>query len=563
MRPIGAGRWGKPFEGGPFVGERYAGSLRWLYAGGVECVRMVGLVVRDRAWRTLLPDALEERVTSAGWVARGRTPVGPASLDWRLVIAPRPAGLHVHATMTAAGDVVTNRSGIVVLLPAATFAGAGFAARHTGDGCTRGRLPRRIAPHQPVRDLRGLRVAGRDGLVLDLAFEGETFEMEDQRNWLDASFKLYSRALSRPFPYRIRAGATVEQRVHVDLVRAARRAPRRARTLGRGIVPQIGIATVPERVPTDPAVVAALRDVSPAIVLHRTDRRGRGMNGAARLAQDLGAVLRVEAFGDGPSLADAIRRDAPQAVAPYFSGPNIRGALAARRMQIVGGTFADFVMLNRNGVNSEAERAAFALCPTVHARDDRSLIESLDTLPALLAQARRLAAGRPLDIGPCTLFRRLVPQTGKPATRGPDGSPGYDLDPRQHQPIAAAWLACVIAVASVRRVDSLCTFEAEGPRGLVLSGRRSPAHAVLAAFGRRGRSRVTLLDLNALQGAAFVIESEPAELWLVDLSGRPRKVHLGRRRTAQPYSIVRVDVSRARLRALATVARAWCRGDGS
>src|SRR5699024_4733859 len=43
------------------------------------------------------------------------------------------------------------------------------------------------------------------------------FEMEDQRNWSDASYKTYSRPLELPFPYQLRAGERVHQRVRVHV----------------------------------------------------------------------------------------------------------------------------------------------------------------------------------------------------------------------------------------------------------------------------------------------------------------------------------------------------------
>ena len=220
-------------------------------------------------------------------------------------------------------------------------------------------------------------------------------------------------------------------------------------------------------------------------------------------------------------------------------------------------------MLNRNGVAARARHVAFALCPTVHARDDRSLIETLDALPDVFAQARSLAAKRRLEIGPCTLSRRLVPHTGRPAIRGPDGSIDYDVDSRQHSAIAAAWLACVIAVAAVTGVDSLCTFEAEGFRGLLRPGGRSPAQVVFGAFARRAGAAVTLLDLNARRGAAFVLEGRPDELWLVELSGRRRAAGVRELSLVRPYQIVRMRVPDVSRSALVGMARGWCRQEAS
>ncbi len=266
----------------------------------------------------------------------------------------------------------------------------------------------------------------------------------------------------------------------------------------------------------------------------------------------------------------------------------------APSIAVTGGTFSDFVMLNRNAVPSSARRATFALCPTVHARDDRTLIESLDALPAVFAQARGIAAERPVDAGPCTLRRRLMPGNGRAADRplSPQGVP-YDVDARQGEPIAAAWLAAVIAIAGAARIDSLCGFEAIGARGLVdtdepfrvsrrlAQGRRTPAHAVLAALGRAARESLVLHALRSAVGAAFTLGPGRSELWLVELSGRARALpadvamlgpvsRIGRGRGGafwtpanlhQPlnaYGVARVTLTRASAQSISALARKWC-----
>ena len=55
------------------------------------------------------------------------------------------------------------------------------------------------------------------GVRAELRFAGDLFEMEDQRNWTDGSFKIYGTPLSLPFPVEIRAGDRVRQRVTMSL----------------------------------------------------------------------------------------------------------------------------------------------------------------------------------------------------------------------------------------------------------------------------------------------------------------------------------------------------------
>ena len=53
--------------------------------------------------------------------------------------------------------------------------------------------------------------------MVNINFEGILFEMEDQRNWGDASFKIYSGSLLDPFPYLEKGGTNFSQTVKIDV----------------------------------------------------------------------------------------------------------------------------------------------------------------------------------------------------------------------------------------------------------------------------------------------------------------------------------------------------------
>ena len=105
-----------------------------------------------------------------------------------------------------------NRIGICVLHPA-TAKGAPVTIMHTDNTTESGTLPDTILPHQPFFDISAIRHTAASGLECEIAFSGDTFEMEDQRNWLDASFKTYSTPLALPMPVRIMPGDRVRQSV--------------------------------------------------------------------------------------------------------------------------------------------------------------------------------------------------------------------------------------------------------------------------------------------------------------------------------------------------------------
>ncbi len=74
----------------------------------------------------------------------------------------------------------------------------------------------RISPDQPFKESRDP-LDTPSGVEADVRFEGDLFEMEDQRNWTDASFKTYCTPLRNPYPVRLEAGATVHQAIHLRL----------------------------------------------------------------------------------------------------------------------------------------------------------------------------------------------------------------------------------------------------------------------------------------------------------------------------------------------------------
>ena len=61
--------------------------------------------------------------------------------------------------------------------------------------------------------MRALSHEAVPGVWATCTMEGDAWEMEDHRNWLDASFKTYVRPLALPYPY------TIEGRQHASLRR--------------------------------------------------------------------------------------------------------------------------------------------------------------------------------------------------------------------------------------------------------------------------------------------------------------------------------------------------------
>src|SRR5699024_8343331 len=185
------------------------GALEQISFGRHLVLRGIRAVVRDHDWATadLHLDQVEEAEDSLDLVVH--TSGLSACLSGHVRVRARGADLNVDLDLHSDGDLATNRTGLVVLHPP-DLAGAEAQVTHPGGDTQQSAFPVSISPHQPMRDIRGLQWAS-GGSGVQVWFEGDVFEMEDQRNWSDASYKTYSRPLELPFPYQLRAGERVHQ----------------------------------------------------------------------------------------------------------------------------------------------------------------------------------------------------------------------------------------------------------------------------------------------------------------------------------------------------------------
>jgi D-apionolactonase len=134
--------------------------------------------------------------------------------------------LSVEGEAQVDAEFETNRTGFVILHPIEGVAGAPARGRRQRWHAAAGQFPERISPGQPFFDIQEIRHEFAGGGTVDIRFAGEVFEMEDQRNWTDASFKTYCRPLGLPYPYRVDPQHPVRQSVRLALSEPqARRRP--------------------------------------------------------------------------------------------------------------------------------------------------------------------------------------------------------------------------------------------------------------------------------------------------------------------------------------------------
>jgi hypothetical protein len=207
---------------GPLTMLFEPGGLRYVRLGQREVLRRVYVGVRDRNWGTIEPQLsnLKSEIQADSFRIEFdcKHQQGEIDFRWRGEITGTAAG-EISFTMDgeAHSDFLRNRIGLCVLHPIDECAGQPCEVLHTDGTVEHSQFPRDIAPHQPFLEVAALSHEIRPGVRARVQMEGETFEAEDQRNWTDASFKIYCTPLALPFPVLVKKGERISQRVSLQL----------------------------------------------------------------------------------------------------------------------------------------------------------------------------------------------------------------------------------------------------------------------------------------------------------------------------------------------------------
>ncbi|TXR55777.1 hypothetical protein [Quadrisphaera setariae] len=547
---------------------------------GRHLLRSVRAVSRDADWgtRALRASAVRETTTGVQVDVTVDDEDGSALLVGTVTVEAVHARLTVTARLEAQAEVRTNRTGLVVLHPT-HLAGTALAVTHPGGDVEATQFPRSVSPHQPAVEIAGLSWTD-GGLDVAVGLEGDVFEMEDQRNWTDASFKTYSRPLALPFPYRVAAGEVVHQQVQLS-VRTTGTTTTGATTGATGsgagrhrsghqsetvrltaaeTFPEIavGAATAPDPAPAPAAVGSAV-----LVELELGDPRWRA---ALARARDAGLPLDVRVVLDardarhlaaldalvvalvGTDVVRIAAFDVGRHVTDVVTGAVLRASLEAAGLEapVVGGARSHFTQLNREqeDLASGLLGTTFSTTPLFHAVGTEQLVESVAVQRTVAEQAVAIAGGGPVHVGPVTLRPRFNDVATTPPSppdaptddgtaAPPEGLPegygaqqqGHD-DPRQSAPQLAAWTIASAAALAVPGVASLTYFEEWGPRGIrTADGDDLPVAAALRALADlAGGERLVGPSPDGLVWAVGATRGRTTTVLAANLDTRPRRL---------------------------------------
>jgi D-apionolactonase len=603
-----------PLRAGPLALFYEQGDLRYIKLGDHEILRRIYVAIRDRNWGTIVPSFsdihLDIQPDSFQITYAVENRHGEINFAWKGEITGDPQGQIIFSMRgEARSTFMRNRIGFCVLHPAAC---AGVTARleHVDGQTEAGTFPELICAAQPIppfAELRALAHQVSPGLWAEVSFTGDIFEMEDQRNWTDASYKTFCTPLRLPFPVQIEAGTRLEQSITLSLMDERAPAAKSASVaIQVGIqpvtfslqpektfnLPRLGLGVASHGQPLNATEISRLK----ALHLHhlRVDLCLSEPDFVEKLilataeADALGISLEAALLiSDGPKpglihLKEAVislklpvktwlvyplkeiftgaspTRQVLEAALPYLTGL-VPGAL------IGAGTNTDFIFMQRTPPPLDLiDLVTFAINPQVHAFDNASIVETLEVQGAAVRTARRLAGGKPVIVSPLTLKPPHNPYATEPVPLPPPGELPPQVDPRQMSLLGAGWTAASLKYLAEGGAQSVTCYETTGWRGVMETALGSPLpelfhsrpscvfplYHVLADYGEfAGGQAIHSRSSNSLavDGIALCKEDK-TRLILANFSSEPQPVSIqGLGKAALVRALDETNAAQARL----------------
>ncbi len=568
------------------------GDIRYYRVAGREILRRVYVAVRNEEWETLPAEVSPVQVHrgadgSVRASYQATATAGAIEFSWAGTIELDPAGALTYRMDGSAGSRFDYaRIGLNILHPP-SLAGRPYRAATAG-GELAGVFPDGIGP-QPFTGgeyypllpaFRALHVVLDEAEEIHVELDGDEFEIEDQRNWLDSSYKTYSTPMSLGLRHAER-GDRLSQQVRVEVTGRPAGAPGPGGVAGRpgrpaaghghpaagvrltvdparpaGTFPLVGLGAAADGRPLSPAQAGLLRALRlshlRADVRLRDGEPDQAVADAAATAAACGCGLELAVFTDTGSpgelagLRQALSGRAGQISRLLaFSEHELvtpAGVVAAVREAacgagpVFGGTNLNFAEINRDRPDpAAADGFAFSANPQVHAADDRSMTEAPASFADMLATARSfLGGGPPLAVTPITLLARFNADAPGAGTAGDGSLP--PADHRQASLLCAAFTALAARYLAAGGAASATFYETAGERGVIAGdggeaggaaaaappGAAYPVYDVLALLSAwSGRALLSVDSTDPLTAAGLgCVQDGRVRLLLVNATGQ-------------------------------------------
>ena len=526
-------------EHGDFTFDLARAAVRNVRYKNVQIIDLLYTAIRPWDWSTLDPDQHSEDIKVTGDICVITIKDSFAgSLDAQSEITiSKDNKFTVAYELRGLAEYSVNRWGICFCLNSADWMGstvksqgneyqlpAAISPQRVVDGVTQGLFPAANEMLFAATDQRSIKVVST----------GKVLEAEDQRNWTDNTYKIYSGSLSEPRPFVASAGSLWQQSVTFEISPPNKQVPDGSKIVVNEIdsLPSIGL-----QFNTDSLL--PLDALNNALFLLDIDHVR--INEESLTAQKINTVstngLIVEAALLSSHSGDKLHRDIEHLNKQIPAGSRILIQREGREIVEIGdlpknqslssfipGTDAYLVDLHRNKYQF-GESISYSMVPTVHSSDVETIFKTLYTQRESIQFAQEFLAQQVL-VSPITFSTRGNPETGHARDQRINfANPEMALRIRTIE--GAAWtLGSIFALASAGAYSGTW-HELFGEFGIIYPDgdaiKFSPTFHALAALGAHHAHEITIA--TSLDNSWVAFENREAKK-IVVASLRPWAIEI-------------------------------------
>jgi len=494
-------------------------AIRNVTYQGVQIIDLLYTAIRPWDWSTLDPDEHSEVVQIVGEnCVVTITDLFASSMQGKTVLTLQPNGkFTVDYQLTGLGKFEINRWGVCFCLHTGDWMGATvktseseyklapeISPQRVIDGVTQGLFPASKNMHFVAKDKRSLKVSST----------GKVLEAEDQRNWTDNTYKIYSGSLAEPRPFIIEKDLTWHQLVEFEVTVPSGSTIDGSKIIAKDIpsLPRIGLQFNTEALlPND--------DLEKALFILDIDHIR--VNEESLTAQKIATIsksgLTLEAALLSSQQGVDLVREIEHLNARVPAGSRLLIHREGREIvqfgdlptnnslnSFIPGSDAYLVDLHRNKYDF-GDSVSYSMVPTIHSSDPETIFKTLYTQRESIEFAKKFVAPQ-VSISPITFSTRGNPETGHLRDNRINFAQ-LEMAAQIKNLSAAAWtLGSIFALASAGAYSGTW-HELFGDYGVIYPEgsaiKFSPTFHALAALGAHHAHEITIATSQDNSWVAF------------------------------------------------------------
>ena len=512
--------------------------LRNIKYNNIEILKLISFLVRDKNWNNYSPEIIKTSSYNKDQQLHFEFDLkygDVEQLEVKLLLSIGSNSVKLIANGKFLTDFWTNRIGFNLLLPLDGVVNQQVIVSKSDQTTETLKYPLIIQPDQPMVKFNNLSYEMFDSIALNIRFDGIHFEMEDQRNWGDASYKIYSGSLLDPFPYKENKNSAFHQEIEITV----REKNNSLETISNQNIiplniqeeyamPKIGIKVDNE---TNGIDIVNVDFVYHLVDFERNTESKPNFNNlpiylvalidhtkkVKDIVKDIkDYILSNKISVDKILICPKIYLNSFQPAGEWPSVPKLGDYYKEAKIQlpdvhIFSGMVTNFTELNRKKPDGKFDGINFSFTPIVHDASDYGVLDTPNSLKYILHSVNNFSKDTPIHIGPMTLGMHFNPYGEKLAANIDQVRLEMtDFDPRHDSLIGLNWTIAVFAETLSKNTKFITIASLKGVHGILTeSNQKRPLFYLYEVLLYFKNAKIYKIEkMNSISGVKLLKEKK-------------------------------------------------------